>query len=498
MAYTNSKLTAYTKLSPNHSGKRTHAIDRITPHCVVGQCTAEGLGDWFAKSSTQASSNYGIDKDGRVGLYVEEKNRSWCSSSSANDQRAVTIECASDTAEPYAFRDVVYQTLIKLCVDICRRNGKNKLIWLGDKEKTLNYSPKSGEMILTVHRWFANKSCPGNWLYARMGDLAAKVTAALGGGVSQNPEGAGGTQASVLKDLPEAEVIRKVGALFTADQKKSGILASVSLAQFILESGYGKTELAQKANNVFGMKKELSGNTWDGSAWDGKSVYTKKTQEQKPDGTVYTVTADFRMYPCIEDSIADHSAYLLGARAGAAPRYEGLRGCADYREAVRIIKGGGYATDISYVEKLCGIIERWKLTEYDVKDPGSSGENARYYRVRKSWADAASQKGAFTVLENAKRCADENPGYTVFDADGKVVHEPKVADPAVKVPFLVKVSISDLNIRKGPGTDYDRIQYIPVGVYTIMEVRNGKGSSAGWGRLKSGIGWISLDFVRRI
>ena len=132
MAYTNSGLVAYKKLSPNHSGQRTHSIDRITPHCVVGQCTAEGLGDWFAASSTQASSNYGIDRDGRVGLYVEEKNRSWCSSSNANDQRAVTIECASDTTEPYAFRDVVYQKLITLCVDICRRNGKNKLIWFGD------------------------------------------------------------------------------------------------------------------------------------------------------------------------------------------------------------------------------------------------------------------------------------------------------------------------------------------------------------------------------
>jgi hypothetical protein len=114
-------------------------------------------------------------------MYVEEKNRSWCSSSNANDQRAVTIECASDTTEPYAFRDVVYQTLIKLCVDICKRNGKTKLLWLGDKTKTLSYTPKPDEMVLTVHRWFANKSCPGNWMYARMGDLAKKVTAALGG-----------------------------------------------------------------------------------------------------------------------------------------------------------------------------------------------------------------------------------------------------------------------------------------------------------------------------
>lgn len=113
-------------------------------------------------------------------MYVEEKNRSWCSSSAANDQRAITIECASDNTEPYAFKDVVYKRLIELCTDICRRNGKTKLLWLGDKAKTLNYTPKSDEMVLTVHRWFANKSCPGNWMYARMDGLASKVTAALG------------------------------------------------------------------------------------------------------------------------------------------------------------------------------------------------------------------------------------------------------------------------------------------------------------------------------
>ena len=181
MAYTNSSLVSYTKLSPNHSGQRTHSIDRITPHCVVGQCSVETLGNIFLPTSRQASSNYGIGADGRVGMYVEEKNRSWCSSSSANDQRAVTIECASDTTEPYAFKDVVYNRLVELCTDICKRNGKTKLLWLGDKTKTLNYTPASDEMVLTVHRWFANKSCPGNWMYARMGDLASKVTAALGG-----------------------------------------------------------------------------------------------------------------------------------------------------------------------------------------------------------------------------------------------------------------------------------------------------------------------------
>ena len=108
MAYTNSSLVSYTKLSPNHSGQRTHSIDRITPHCVVGQCSVETLGSIFLPTSRQASCNYGIGVDGHIGMYVEEKNRSWCSSSNANDQRAVTIECASDTTEPYAFKDVVY------------------------------------------------------------------------------------------------------------------------------------------------------------------------------------------------------------------------------------------------------------------------------------------------------------------------------------------------------------------------------------------------------
>lgn len=184
----NSSLVVYTKLSPNHSGARTHSIDRISPHCVVGQCSVETLGNIFAPKSRNASCNYGIGPDGRVGMYVEEKNRSWCTSSNANDQRAVTIECASDATAPYAFKDTVYNRLIDLCVDICQRNGKKKLLWISDKAKALAYEPKADEMLLTVHRWFANKSCPGDWLMARMDDLAAKVTARLGGSSSGGTE----------------------------------------------------------------------------------------------------------------------------------------------------------------------------------------------------------------------------------------------------------------------------------------------------------------------
>ena len=177
----NSNLISATILSPNHSGKRTHSIDRITPHCMVGQMSAGACGKLFAKASYQASSNYGIGKDGEIALYVPEDKRSWCSSSEANDQRAVTIECASDRSHPYAMNGKVYASLVRLCVDICRRNGKTKLIWFGDKTKSLIYEPKQNEMILTVHRWFAQKACPGDWLYSRLGKLASEVTAQLHG-----------------------------------------------------------------------------------------------------------------------------------------------------------------------------------------------------------------------------------------------------------------------------------------------------------------------------
>ena len=179
MSYSNSSLVSYTNLTKHHSGLRTHSIDRITPHCVVGQWSAKKIADYFATTNKDASCNYGIGTNGDISLSVEEKNRSWCSSSNANDQRAITIECASEAYAPYEMSNEVYESLIKLCTDICKRNGKNKLIWISDKDTALNYNPASNEMLLTVHRWFANKSCPGDWLYSRLGELATRVNVNL-------------------------------------------------------------------------------------------------------------------------------------------------------------------------------------------------------------------------------------------------------------------------------------------------------------------------------
>ena len=206
----NSNLVNVTIKSPNHSGQRTHSIDRITPHCVVGQLSAEGIGSCFPKGRN-ASCNYGIGKDGRVVLVVDECNRSWCSSSSANDQRAITIECASDKTAPYAFNSIVYNKLIDLCVDICKRNGKTKLLWINDKNKALSYNTKSNEMILTVHKWFANKSCPGDWLMSRMSDLATKVTQRLNKSTNTNTNVSRETSNVDIDDLVNATIRGEFG-----------------------------------------------------------------------------------------------------------------------------------------------------------------------------------------------------------------------------------------------------------------------------------------------
>ncbi len=188
MGYTNSPLVSYTLLSPNNSGTRTHAIDRITPHCVVGQCTVQALGQVFYPTSRQASSNYGVGYDGKVGMYVPESKRSWCSSSGANDQRAITIEIASDTYSPYAIKVAAYNTAVNLMADICKRNGKNKLVYIADKTKALAYSDngqKSNEMLITLHKWFASTICPGQYIVDHLPDMVARVNSLLAGGTKR-------------------------------------------------------------------------------------------------------------------------------------------------------------------------------------------------------------------------------------------------------------------------------------------------------------------------
>lgn len=302
MAYTNSKLVNYTKISPNRSVNRNHTIDTISIHCLVGQCSVETLGSIFSSASKEASSNYGIGYDGRIGMYVEEKDRSWCTSSASNDNRAITIEVASDTYHPYRVNDAAYKSLIKLLVDICKRNNIKELKWKADKSLIGQVDKQN----MTVHRWFANKSCPGDYLYNLHGQIAKEVNAQLSSGTT-------------------------------------------------------------------------------------------------------------------------------------------------------------------------------------------STANKTLYRVRKNWNDAQSQKGAFYDLSNAKKCADQNNGYSVFDESGKAVYTSKATNSTSS--FKVQISISDLNIRKGPGANYAATCKE---VFTVVETKQGTGSAKGWGKLKSGVGWISLDYATKI
>jgi hypothetical protein len=341
----NSPLVSYTKISPNKTSPRNHKIDTITIHCVVGQVTVERLGDIFAPESRKASSNYGVGKDGRIGMYVEEKDRSWCSSNSANDNRAITIEVASDTKDPYAITDAAYKGLIDLLVDICQRNDIKELKWKADK----SLIGKPEEQNMTVHRWFANKSCPGDYLYERHGQIAAEVNARLG------------VSTSVTPTTPITPA------------------------------------------------------------------------EPKPDEPVST----------------------HGIKPGSIVK----------------IKAGATYYDGSDIPAWVGT-KQWIVKDVDgdriVIDKSVDGKNSINSPIHTKFLTVVSSDKAETSKE-----------------------------------FKVKVGIPNLNIRKGPGMNYDTHgRFTGVGVFTIVEVKTGNGSTSGWGLLKayekSRNGWISLDYTKRV
>lgn len=176
----NSPLATYKKISPNRTCPRNHEIDTISIHCAVIQATAKQILNLshFTKfdNVNGASCNYAVGCDGSIGIGVDEKDRSWCTSSRSNDHRAITIEVASDTKHPYAVTDAAMEALIELIVDICKRNNIKKLLWKGDK----NLIGQVNKQNMTVHRWFANKACPGDYLYNKHSYIASEVNKKLG------------------------------------------------------------------------------------------------------------------------------------------------------------------------------------------------------------------------------------------------------------------------------------------------------------------------------
>lgn len=336
-----------------------------------------------------------------------------------------------------------------------------------------------------------------------------------------------GTQAAEFKDMSETQFIEAIGARYTEDEKTSGILACVSLAQAILESGYAKTDLAQAANNLHGMKCSLSGNTWAGTTWDGSSYYRKSSPEQDGSGKQTMVESDFRKYNCIEESIADHAAYLLNAAKEGKQRYAGLAGTKDYKKALQIIKDGGYATDVDYVKKTCNIVEKWDLTRFNVgseatgsdkesdvkeettKDTTKNTANELYkvkttcdalyiragagtsFKVSGEIREKAGQKKEYTII------AEKNGWGELKSGAGWICLKYTAKVGEAVAAYKVKTTCDVLNIRAGAGTSFSVTGSIRETVgqkkeYTIIAEKNG------WGELKSGAGWICLKYTAKI
>ena len=419
----NSPLVSYTKISPNRTSPRNHAIDTITIHCVVGQCAVETIGAVFAPSSRQASSNYGIGPDGRIGMYVEEKDRSWCTSSAANDNRAVTIEVASDTTHPYAVKPAAYNALIELVADICRRNGIKKLVWSTDKSKRVNHQDGCN---MTVHRDYAAKACPGDYLYQRHGDIAAKVNAKLGASTPAQSVPVSGTAIMGSAQIPAATLAgfllsknpapklngvaaEKLAQLYISEGAAEGVRGDLAFCQSCLETGYWqfKGDVQPSQNNFSGIGA-VGGGTKGASFADAQTGIRAQIQHLKA-----YATKDALKNPCVDPR------YKLVTK-GSAPTVEGL--------------SGKWAADTGYAGKILAI-----------------------------YKEAAGYKGSTTT-----------------------------AAATAKLPYTVKVTAAALNVRKGPGTGYAVTMTIrDKGVYTIVEEKNG------WGRLKSGAGWISLAYTEK-
>ena len=400
----NSPLVDYTKISPNKTSPRNHEIDTVTIHCYVGQASVESMGNWFAEKSANCSCNYGIGCDGRIALIVDESDRSWCSSNKANDHRAITIECASDREAPYAINDKVYNSLIKLLADICKRNNIKELKWEADKSLIGQVSKQN----MTVHRWFANKECPGEYLYSRHAKIAKEVNALLG--VKSNEETK--TEDKKVGNTTVREIAKVV-------YNEAGIIKSYNALLGVAQCIYDMWKSRDFGNTLLDVMKS------NFSAYGKDSVTDEAIQ-------------------AVED------VFFNGKR-----RFSNAK-ILQFRSFTKYSDGNG-----NMDKTKCASL----LTKYSYL-----GKDAR----NNEW------------------------GHLYFGIKDKTENDKKEETKA-NSEFKVKVSISNLNIRTGAGIEYAKTgHFTGVGVFTIVETKAGKGSESGWGRLKSGAGWISLDFATKV
>lgn len=522
----NSPLVVFTRISPNKS-HRTHKIDTVTIHCIVGQQSPEVLGAHFARSSSKGSSNYGIGPDGRIGMYVEEKDRAWTSNNWRNDDRAVTIEVASDSKYPYAVKPAAYDALINLLVDICKRNGIKKLLWKNDKSLVGQVDKQN----MTVHRWFAYKECPGEYLFSRHYQIADAVNARLGAGSSDD---------SGKTEEPEAPETPAVN-----DNVRVPFTVNVSVSDLAIRKGpgesYGSTGRTTgrgiftivEVRNGYGRLKSGAGwiplnlsNTGGSEAKPAeKPNTTTDSKYTKIMGTAVATVAQMRarikaVNPNVPQSVLDMIPYYI-----SEGKAEGVRG--DIAFAQSCIETGNF----KFNPKTCAVsIKQNNFAMMGVTGTFVKGESFATPQLGiraqiqhlKAYASTEPLAGEcidprFTYV--SRGCAPyvewlgmkENPkgkGWAsagnygphilrVLDeilntkVDGDSVIEPDEEHHAdTNTPFTVNAP--DVPIKKGPGESYGDTGYTTGnGIFTIVEVSNG------YGRLKSGAGWIQLSYVEK-
>lgn len=237
----NSPLVVYTKLSPNCNKPRNKKIDAIVVHHMAGNASVEVCGNIFANPSREASSNYGIGSDGRIAMYVEEANRSWCSSSGAIDHRAITIEVANDGGNPdWHVSDKAFESLVNLCADICKRNGIEKLVYTGDKSGNLH-----------MHKWYAATGCPGPYLGSKFPELAEKVNAILGKKEEvkqEEPKKEEPKKEEPLAQYSDEELAVMVwrGDFGSGEERKKALGSRWGAVQALVDKGVGKNGKVEK------------------------------------------------------------------------------------------------------------------------------------------------------------------------------------------------------------------------------------------------------------
>lgn len=472
--FTNSSLVVYTKLSPNCNKPRNHSIDMITIHTMAGNCSIETCGEIFYPTSRGASSNYGIGTDGRVAMYVEECNRSWCSSNSTNDNRAITIEVAScKNAEPYPCSDTALKSLIELCYDICKRNGIKKLLWKADKSLV----GQVGKQNMSVHRWFANKSCPGDYLYNLHGFIADEVNKKLGTyttpqatcvpGYASNPN----KLPVVTPDHPTPHMTTtatsSVSSTSETTKKLVGKTNEEKIWNYLKGKGLNNFAISGLMGNLYAESGLIPNNLQN--SFESRLGYTDES---------YTKAVDDGSYAKF---ITDSAGYGLAQWTYSSRKSNLLKMAQSQHVSI-----GDLGLQLDFL---------WDELQKSYASLLTALKNAT---TVKGASDLVLTKFEKPAIQNEKvkatRCTYAQKYYTKY----------AVQTTKSNVPYTIKVVASELNVRKSAGLSYAVTTTLKKNeVYTIVEekqVTNSDQSKATWGKLKSGVGWINVGsaYVKKL